>query len=523
MKVVKLNSGGFGLVEVMVSMAVFAVISLGIISLFLGLVHSAITAKQVAVASADATNQMEYLKSLPYDSLAVAGGSIYAPSPLPATTTKNTDGVTYTIKTAISYVDDSFDGCGSYPTQALKQTYCRNYPPPSGAPAIDTNPADYKIINVTVYDKFNRQLSSVDTQVSARVAETASTTGALFVKLIDPNGNPISGATANVINTTLSPSVNVSDSTDANGIAIFYGLPPDTNNYDYIVTGSKSGYSSLTTIAPAGALQPTYSSQKIFTQASSYATLTLKQQGSASLLIVATNTSGTPLASAKIYLKGGYKKYAPSTDTTYYYDTLTPSDTRPTTDATGQVAVTNLVPGTYIFCGDTGSTSCSVSGTTYYLAAALPYGGVNPFNPITVPTYDPANPPTTTYPFGATNYYQKVTLLLTTSSTFPRINTITPYDPSLTGGTINNFAFTVNGTNLPCSSTASSCSTTVKFLQSSNTYTALCTGSSAGTQLTCAVNLGSAATGSMQMQVTANGNTLTTPVAPPLGGFVVGP
>ena len=78
---------------------------------------------------------MEYLKSLPYDSLAVAGGSIYTTGPtLPASFTKTLNGVTYTVKTSISYVDDAYDGCGSYTTQALKELYCRNSPPPSGAP-----------------------------------------------------------------------------------------------------------------------------------------------------------------------------------------------------------------------------------------------------------------------------------------------------------------------------------------------------------------------------------------------------
>lgn len=490
------------------------------LTLFVTLVHSAVIAKRQAVASTLATSQMEYLKALPYNSLAVAGGSIYSTNPLPATTTKTFNGVKYTMKTSISYVDDAYDGCASYPTQALKQTYCRNYPPPTGAPATDTNPADYKIIDVVVTDPGGNHLADLNTQVSARVSETASTTGALFVKVIDDNGNPVTGANVAVANVTVVPNVAVNDNTDENGIAIFYGLPPDTNAFDYTITASNSGYSSLSTIIPNGALQPTYPSQKIFSQASSYVTLTIRPQGVNSLVVEATDPSGTALSGAKIYIKGGYKKYTAIADTTYYYDNKTPSDIRPTTDASGLAAVSNLTPGSYIFCGDAGASNCTIGATTYYLAAVVPYSGANPFYPVLVPTYTSANPPATTFAYGGVNYLQKVRLILTTSSTFPRIANITPDDVSKSTGSPSSFAFVVNGTNLPCSASAASCSTTVKFLQASNTYTASCTGAAAGIQLSCTVNLSAATVGLTQMQVIANGFTLTMPAASPMIGGI---
>jgi type II secretory pathway pseudopilin PulG len=519
----KHKEAGYTLVELLVIIAVLAVLSLGTFDLFISLLHSAIVSQRQAVASTLATNQMEYLKSLPYDSLAVAGGAIISTTTIPGTLTKKVNGDTYKIITNITYVDNAYDGCGSYPTQALKQKYCRNYPPPAGAPSVDSNPADYKDVNVSVTDAYGSDLASIDTQVSALVAETASNTGALFVNVVDDSGAPVTGATVNVINNSVSPSVNVSDTTDENGIVIFYDLPPSTTNYKYQVTASNTGYSSLITIVPSGSLQPTYSSQNLIAQSSSYVTLTIKLEGQNSLVIETTNTSGSPLANAKIYAKGGYKKYTATSDTSYYYDTLSPSDIRPVTDSNGLAALTNLVPGGYIFCGDTGATSCSVGGTTYYLAAAVPYGGNNPFQPITVPTYDPSNPPAKTYTYNSVNYLQKVRLMLTTSSSFPRVSSLSPYDGSIASGTLANFAFTITGANLPCSATASSCSTHVSFLQGSNTYTASCTGSNAGLQLNCTVNLSSASSGNTQLVVTVGSNTLTLPPSPLLGGIIVTP
>jgi prepilin-type N-terminal cleavage/methylation domain-containing protein len=520
-KTVVKTQQGFSLVEIMVAIIILSMISIATLGLLTALINSATLAKRKAVASTLANNQIEYLKSLPYNSLAVAGGSIVSSNPLPNSFTQVLSGVTYTVKTSINYVDDAYDGCGSYPDLATKQLYCRNYPAPSGAPATDLNPADYKILHVSVYAPIATKLAEVDTEISARVAETASTTGALFVKVIDQNGSPVSGATVQVTDITTAPPVSVSDSSDSNGEAIFFGLPPDTNAFDYQITASLAGYSTLSTIIPSGSLQPNYPNQKIFTQLSSNVTLVIKPQGSDSLLIEATNTAGAVLPGVKVYVKGGYKKYTATTDTLYYFDNLTGSDTRPTTDAAGLAKISNLVPGAYIFCGDAGATSCVNGGTTYYVAAAVPYGGTNAFNPINVPIYLAASPPSITYPYGGLNYLQKVRLILTTSSTFPRINTMTPDDASLGVGGLTAFAFTINGRNLPCSAIAASCSTAVKMKQGASVYTASCTGAAAGTDLNCTINISAAVVGAMQLEITVSGNTLTIPSSLTLGGINV--
>jgi type II secretory pathway pseudopilin PulG len=520
----KHDESGYTLVELLMIIAVLAIMSLGAFDLFVSLLHSAIVGTRQAVASTLATNQMEYLKSLPYDNLAVSGGPIVSSTTIPGTITKKVNGTTYTVKTSIGYVDNAYDGCGSYPTQALKQKYCQDYPPPAGAPSTDTNPADYKDVNVAVTDKSGLQLASLDTHIAALVAETASNTGALFVYVIDDSGNPISGATVNATNSSVSPAVNVSDTTDENGVVIFYDLPPSSTNYKYQISASNSGYSSLTTIVPNGALQPTYSSQNLLSQSSSYVTLTLKQQGQNSLVLETTDTTGNPLSNAKIYVKGGYKKYTATTDTSYYYDTLSPSDIRPVTDSSGLAALTNRVPGSYFFCGDLGATSCSVGGTTYYLAGAVPYGGNNPLQPITVPDYDPSNSPATTFAYNSVNYLQKVRLMLTTNSTFPRVSILTPSDVSLSGS-LSNFAFNVTGVNIPCSATAASCSTHISFVEGGSTYTASCTGVIGNSQqtLSCTVNLSGLTAGSTQLVVNVGSNTLTLPAAPLLGGVIVTP
>jgi prepilin-type N-terminal cleavage/methylation domain-containing protein len=515
------NQRGFTLVEMVVALGVFSIIALSILGLYTTMVSTTVIMKQKSIALSLATNQIEYVKSLPYSGLAVQGGSIYTTTPIATPVVKTQNNVKYSVVTSINYVDDAFDGCANYPNVATKNLYCRNLPSPTGSPVPDTNPQDYKIVNVKVLSTKGTKLAEVDTQISARVAETASTTGAMFVTVIDGSGNPVSGANVRVQNSTTAPATDLNDTTDSNGIAIYYGLTPDTSGFDYTLTASKSGYSTLNTIIASGSLQPNYPNLQVFTQQSSYATLTIKQQGSNSLLLETTDTAGAPLSGMKVYAKGGYKKYTLTTDTAYYYDNASP-DTRPTTDASGLFGITNLVPGNYIFCGDLGATSCSRSGTTYYMVAAIPYAGSTSLGPITVPTQATAGDPATAYTLGTSSYLQKVRLMFSTSSNFPRVFSMTPENISLATTPLASFNFQLSGANLPCSSTAASCGTSVVLTKDAVNYTASCTGTS-GTLISCNANLTGITAGMAQMKVTANAQTLTLPVTPLLGGLNVQP
>ena len=153
-----------------------------------------------------------------------------------------------------------------------------------------------------------------------------------------------------------------------------------------------------------------------------------------------TDTSGTPIANAKIYVKGGYKRYTASTDTSYYYDTIRTTDTRPVSDATGTATLTSLVPGPYFFCGDDGSASCTVGGTTYYLAAAVPYSGTTSLSPVNVPTYDPANPPSQTFTSGGWATC-KSAAPPNNELKLPRVTSISPSVANVSAGNSSSFPF----------------------------------------------------------------------------------
>ena len=505
---------GFTLIELLVSMVVIGVISLGLFNLFTALIGSSTLAKQRSVGGTLANNQMEYLRSLPYDGLAVSGGSIIASSYVPPQITKKINGIVYKITTSISYIDDAYDGCGSYPNLNLKKLYCRSFSAPGNSGGngnnTDTNPADYKLAHVVVSTLSGTKLAVMDSQIAARVAETASSTGALFITVTDPGGNAVPDATVRVTNTTLAPSVNVSDGTDTNGIAIFYGLPPDSGQ-DYTITIEKNGYSSIQTIKPSGSLQPTYASQKILSQQSSYLALVIAPMHQNSLVVETVNTAGAALPNVKVQVKGGYKKYTLVTDTSYYYDNLSPSDVRPTTGADGITTLTALPPiNSYTFCGTNGAGGCAAGGTTYYLAAAIPYGGVNSLAPVAIPLSTDAAAPSFSY--GGLEYAQKVRLMLTTSSTFPRVFSMSPDNISLADNR-QNVKIVFTGYNLNAASAT--------LTQGTNTYTDNnCVGNT--TQLTCNYDLSTVVAGDVQVTVQNANGSLVLPTVP-LGGFRVLP
>jgi hypothetical protein len=239
-----------------------------------------------------------------------------------------------------------------------------------------------------------------------------------------------------------------------------------------------------------------------------------------SLVVETTDTAGSALSGVKVYAKGGYKRYTTTTDTSYYYDNMSPSDTRVTTDANGMAAIANLVPfNSYIFCGDLGDSNCKIGNTTYYLAAAVPYGGTNSLSPITVPPYPIGNPPAMPYPYGASNYVQKVRLMLTTNANFPRLFSMSPYQLSLASGNLDNVLVTFTGKNL------SGATTTLESGSQSYTGTS-CQYSTATSPaydlLKCSFDLTGAVVGSLQLSVANGAGALTLPTTP-LGGFDVVP
>ncbi len=214
---------GLTLVEVLVGVALFLLIA---ISIYRGYssVYSVVNASHVKVtATALINEQFEIIRNLPYTDVGIVS-SIPA-GVLTHEQTLVRDGVSFFVTTTVRNVDDPFDGqIGQSPN--------------------DLSPADYKIVEVDVSCDTCKNFTpmSVTSKIAPKNLETASTNGALFVQVIDANGQPVEGADVHILNKAPNPDLVIDDVTNAQGMLQIVDVPPGVNVYE--ITVSKDGYTS---------------------------------------------------------------------------------------------------------------------------------------------------------------------------------------------------------------------------------------------------------------------------------------
>ncbi|MHB1316642.1 MAG: carboxypeptidase-like regulatory domain-containing protein [Minisyncoccota bacterium] len=217
------NKKGFTLVELLVGVSVFVVIVIGVYNAYMA-VYSVISVSRQKIAAIDLANeQFEIVKNMPYASVGVVGG--IPVGPLSPVQTLIRDGITFTATTTIRNVDDPFDGT-------------------LGGTPNDLSPADSKTVEIEIgcltCKKFKPIV--VTSRVSPKNLETASTNGALFIRVFDANGNPVAQANVHIENNSISPPVSINDLTNNDGLLAVVDAPPGVNKYEVTVT--KSGYST---------------------------------------------------------------------------------------------------------------------------------------------------------------------------------------------------------------------------------------------------------------------------------------
>ncbi|HEX2792441.1 MAG TPA: carboxypeptidase-like regulatory domain-containing protein [Candidatus Paceibacterota bacterium] len=217
---------GVSLVDVIVGSALVLIIFLALFGLLRGSILISSLAKMKAGATAIANSQMEYMRSLPYDSVGTIGG---IPAGLiAATSTTVLNGTTYNVRTLVVYEDDPKDGLG----------------------AADSNhiTTDYKRVRVEVSYTAREQERDV-VLISNRAPiglETTTGGGTLQVNVVNAVGAGVPGASVTIENSRTSPSIGVTTFSNADGIVYLPGAPTST---DYRIRVAKDGYSSAQTYA----------------------------------------------------------------------------------------------------------------------------------------------------------------------------------------------------------------------------------------------------------------------------------
>jgi Tfp pilus assembly protein PilE len=330
---------GTTLIETLVAAAFFAVFSIAIYQLYAKVLELSSQIRIKTVATQIASEQIEFVRNLQYVDVGVISGIPSGVVPASKIVIKN--GVTFTINTTIRNIDLPADGT-------------------LGGTPNDTSPADNKLTVVEVVCTSCKNPTSVEyaTVIAPKSLETENGNGAIVIKVIDASGVAVSDASVRIQNSTVSPTVDFTDTTDSYGVLTIVDAKPSTEQYK--ITVSKTAFSTDQTYLPGAVGNPNPVKPHITVAANTVSqatfaiddvsTIALKTQSAQCASI--TGVSGSFVGSKLIGTSPNVLK------TTIPFNTTSTTNTVP-----------NIEWDTY---------SLSLGGTTYDIA------GTNPVFPLSV-------------------------------------------------------------------------------------------------------------------------------------------
>lgn len=217
---------GMTLIDVLVGSALVLIVFLGLFGILKLSLNVTSLAKLKATATALTTSRMEYVRSLPYESVGTVGG--IPAGILPQNETVIDGGISFSVRTYVEYVDDARDGLAA-----------------SDSNSITTDYKNVKIVTTYLGNGSTRDVTLISSVAPVGI-ETTTGGGTLQVTVVDAAGTSVSGASVRVVNSAVSPAVDVTTFSDVNGRVTFGGAATSTQ---YQVFVSKTGYSSAQTYA----------------------------------------------------------------------------------------------------------------------------------------------------------------------------------------------------------------------------------------------------------------------------------
>lgn len=227
--------GGMSLIELMVALGLMTIIFGGAFLSYSSILDALTNSELRGAAVAVLNREIEIVRNLAYDDIGVINGiPLGILSRQKTVAWKNVD---FLVVTTVRNIDDPFDGV-------------------LGGTPNDTAPADYKMVEVEVSCLQCKHFIPIalTTSVAPKNLESMGQSGSLFIHTLSPYGVPIPGATVRVVNTAITPSIDLTDMTNSDGVLQLVGVPTTTDSYQIWV--SKPGYSSERTYPLGGAGNP---------------------------------------------------------------------------------------------------------------------------------------------------------------------------------------------------------------------------------------------------------------------------
>lgn len=317
-------------------MAVFAILGHAIFTLttssftLIGFTRARIAARHLA------QEKLELIRNLPFSDVGTVGG--IPVGPLVQSENIERNGLVYSVKTSIVYVDDPFD-----------QT----------APS-DLLPTDYKRVRVDV--SWQGQASSsknpvvLVSDIAPKGIETSAGGGTLSILVFDANALPVAQADVHIEATEVNPPVDLDLQTSDTGYVVLPGAPACVSCYDITVT--KPGYSIDRTYTTVEVANPSKPPVSIIEGELTEISFAIDKLSTLNITSVSDRDSGfNPLGTITFQLRGDKTIGTDSDDFPVYK-----FDKQFTTDGGGNITITNMEWDNYTIIISSGS-GWDISGT----------------------------------------------------------------------------------------------------------------------------------------------------------------
>jgi hypothetical protein len=330
------HEAGTSLIDLLVSLGIIAVLFGGIYLVYFSIVTAIANIGVHTAATTAISNELEMIRNLPYSNVGTVGG---IPSGvIPQVQSVSIGQFSFSLQTTVLNIEDPFDQS------------------PSSTPV-----ADYKLVDIVASCALCTHFSPVEitTTVASRNLTAGTPYGSIFVTIINSNGVGVPEATVQVVNASVTPSVDVTDVTNASGVLKLIGVSTSTQGYQ--IFASKNGFSSAQTYSPGGAGNPNPIQPNITVASETVSDVTLAIDALAVLNVSTTNDVCQPVASEPFSVQG--TQLIGTSPDVYNFATTTKTNAN----------------GSFVFAG--------LPWDTYSLALADPaenVAGTVPFSPITI-------------------------------------------------------------------------------------------------------------------------------------------
>ncbi len=225
----KKEAAGFSLLETVIGTALMLIVFVSIFGVFNMAVKLVGKAKAKAGAVALGQERMEMVRNLPYDKVGTINGMVSGG--IPQTETIILNGIEYTRKNFVNYVDDPKDGTGLAS---------------EGGDDENDVTSDYKVFKTELSWRGAGGPIVFVTNIVPKGIETDIGGGTLKINVFDASVSPVASAKVRIENTLTNPPILTEVLTNNDGRIVFQSAATSSG---YQITVTKDGYSTAKTYA----------------------------------------------------------------------------------------------------------------------------------------------------------------------------------------------------------------------------------------------------------------------------------